>query len=260
MNEKEYREKIEEIYPALFRIALGILRSDQDAADCLQEAVFRGWIKRTQLKNPESFRAWMTRITLSEARNLQRKAARQRKTLPVPERTPITPLRAALHRLAEEGLIEISPNRGAVVMGIGKEELVDIYKIRMRLEGLASAEAAKKISAEDKKRLKEIVELSDFYIAKQDSERLKELDTEFHSIIYQAGGNRMLCKVLSDLHKNVHIYRKRSLTVVDRLEKSVSEHKMILAAIEHGDADAADRLTSSHIEAALNNLLTVADK
>ena len=171
-----------------------------------------------------------------------------------------TPLRAALHRLAEEGLIEISPNRGAVVMGIGKEELVDIYKIRMRLEGLASAEAAKKISAEDKKRLKEIVELSDFYIAKQDSERLKELDTEFHSIIYQAGGNRMLCKVLSDLHKNVHIYRKRSLTVVDRLEKSVSEHKMILAAIEHGDADAADRLTSSHIEAALNNLLTVADK
>lgn len=171
-----------------------------------------------------------------------------------------TPLRAALHRLAEEGLIEISPNRGAVVMGIGKEELVDIYKIRMRLEGLASAEAAKKISAEDKKRLKEIVELSDFYIAKQDSERLKELDTEFHSIIYQAGGNRMLCKVLSDLHKNVHIYRKRSLTVVDRLEKSVSEHKRILAAIEHGDADAADRLTSSHIEAALNNLLTVADK
>ena len=171
-----------------------------------------------------------------------------------------TPLRAALHRLAEEGLIEISPNRGAVVMGIGKEELVDIYKIRMRLEGLASAEAAKKISVEDKKRLKEIVELSDFYIAKQDSERLKELDTEFHSIIYQAGGNRMLCKVLSDLHKNVHIYRKRSLTVVDRLEKSVSEHKRILAAIEHGDADAADRLTSSHIEAALNNLLTVADK
>lgn len=102
MNEKEYREKIEEIYPALFRIALGILRSDQDAADCLQEAVFRGWIKRTQLKNPESFSAWMTRITLSEARNLQRKAARQRKTLPVPERTPITPLRAALFSIPEK--------------------------------------------------------------------------------------------------------------------------------------------------------------
>ena len=57
-----------------------------------------------------------------------------------------TPLRGALHRLAEEGLIEIVPNRGAVVIGVGREELIDIYKIRMRLEGLASREATEKIS------------------------------------------------------------------------------------------------------------------
>ena len=170
-----------------------------------------------------------------------------------------TPLRSALHRLAEEGLIEISPNRGAVVVGIGADDLVDIYRIRMRLEGLASAEAARKISDEDKKRLRDIIELSEFYMAKQDSEHFKELDSEFHGIIFKACGNRVLCKTLSDLHRNIHFYRKQSLAAGDRLEKALSEHKQILAAIETGDCDMADRLTSDHIEAALKNLLTVTE-
>ena len=171
-----------------------------------------------------------------------------------------TPLRAALHRLAEEGLIEIAPNRGAVVVGIGDEELVDIYKIRIRLEGLASSEAAKRISPDDLKRLRDSVELSEFYIAKQDAEHLKELDSEFHNIIYKASGNRLLCKTLTELHRNIQFYRKRSLGVAKRLEKSIAEHREILTAIERGDAEAADRLTSAHIEAALNNLLSVKDK
>ena len=47
--------------------------------------------------------------------------------------------------------------------------------------------------------------------------------------------------------------------MVDRLEKSAEEHKKILAAIERGDAEEADRLTSAHIEAALKNLLAVSD-
>ena len=171
-----------------------------------------------------------------------------------------TPLRAALHRLAEEGLVEIAPNRGAVVVGIGDEELVDIYKIRIRLEGLASSEAAKRISQDDLKRLRDSVELSEFYIAKQDAEHLKELDSEFHNIIYKASGNRLLCKTLTELHRNIQFYRKRSLGVAKRLEKSIAEHREILTAIEQGDAEAADRLTSDHIEAALNNLLSVKDK
>ena len=171
-----------------------------------------------------------------------------------------TPLRGALHRLNEEGLIEISPNRSATVVGIGDEELVDIYKIRMRLEGLASAEAAKKISKEDLERLKELMELSEFYCYKRNAESMKEVDSDFHSIIYKASGNRLLCKTLSELHRNIHFYRKRSLAVDDRLEKSITEHREILSAIERGDSEAADRLTSAHIEAALNNLLSVKEK
>lgn len=168
-----------------------------------------------------------------------------------------TPLRGALHRLAEEGLIEITPNRGATVVGVGREELIDIYKIRMRLEGLASAEAARRITPEDIEKLKESVELAEFYIKKQDAEHLKELDSQFHSIIYRASGNRLLYKTLSELHRNIHFYRKQSLAVPERLTRSIEEHREILAAIERGDADEADRLTSEHIEAAMENLLLV---
>ena len=96
-------------------------------------------------------------------------------------------------------------------------------------------------------------------IVEQDSEHFKELDSEFHGIIFKACGNRVLCKTLSDLHRNIHFYRKQSLAAGDRLEKALSEHKQILAAIETGDCDMADRLTSDHIEAALKNLLTVTE-
>ena len=75
----------------------------------------------------------------------------------------------------------------------------------------------KQFSNPDKKKLTETVELSEFYITKQDAEHLKELDSEFHSIIYKASGNRLLCKTLTELHRNIQFYRKRSLAVADRL-------------------------------------------
>ena len=166
-----------------------------------------------------------------------------------------TPLRAALHRLDDEGLVKIETNRGAVVVGVTHADLVNIYKVRMRL---ASGEAAINITKEDLGELRDSVELSEFYLKKQDTEHLKELDSTFHNIIYRASGNRHLEKILSEMHRNIRTYRKISLTVPDRLERSIKEHREILKAIESGDSALADRLTYEHIHAALENLLTVA--
>lgn len=167
-----------------------------------------------------------------------------------------TPVRGALHRLAEDGLVEIAPNKGAVVVGINADDLIDIYHIRMRLEGLASASAAERITDEELSRLLESVELSEFYISKNDTEHVKELDTEFHRIIYKASGNRLLYKTLLELHKKIKAYRKLSLAVPGRLEKSIEEHREIYAAIASRDAALADKLTSLHVERALNNMLS----
>lgn len=165
-----------------------------------------------------------------------------------------TPLRSALARLSEEGLVRIVPNKGAVVLGVSEDDLVDIYKIRLRLEGLAAREAAARRTESDTKRLRESVELSEFYIQKNDPDRLKELDGEFHKIIYEISANRLLCKTLTELHRSIKRYRKLSLSSPDRILKSISEHKEILRAIELGNGDEADRLTTMHVEAALKNL------
>lgn len=171
-----------------------------------------------------------------------------------------TPIRAALHHLAEEGLIKVEANRGVTVLGVSEGDLIDIYTIRMRLEGLASREAARNISDADLEDLRESVELSEFYIRKRDTEHLKELDTKFHEIIYRASSNPRLDKILSELHRNIRVYRKLSLSVSDRLEKSVEEHREILSAIESGNADEADKLTTEHIRQAMESVLYAVEK
>lgn len=171
-----------------------------------------------------------------------------------------TPLRSAIHTLAEEGLVEIIPNKGAVVVGVSTDDLIDIYNIRMRLEGTAASLAAARIERESLSRLRESQELSEFYLTKKDYDHIKELDSEFHSIIYRASGSRHLCKILTELHRNIRSYRRLSLSVHDRLEASIKEHGDILSAIECRNSEEAERLTCSHIRAARDNLLLTLEK
>lgn len=170
-----------------------------------------------------------------------------------------TPVRGALHRLSEEGLVELVPNKGATVVGINREDLIDIYRIRERLEGLAARLAAERITEAEVAELENSLELAEFYIKKNDTEHIKELDTTFHSIIYKASGSRFLSGTLSELHRKIKSYRKRSLSVPGRLERSIEEHREIFEAIKRKDSELADRLTSLHVERALENILSVAN-
>ena len=125
----------------------------------------------------------------------------------------------------------------------------------MRLDGLAAAMAAEKMSDEDIEKLRESVDLSEFYIQRNDAEHQKELDTAFHALIYTASGSRMLGEILSELHKKAKLYRKISLGAHSRAERSVLEHRDILGAIEARDPRAAERLTQNHVKKALDGIL-----
>lgn len=168
-----------------------------------------------------------------------------------------TPVREALMMLERDGLIDLIPNKGAVVRGISPNDLIDIYEIRKRLEGLAASLAALRIDKKGIDELAEIVDLSDFYIKKGDTEKIKKLDSEFHSCIYRYSGSRMLEKVLSDLHRSIGSYRKMSLEIPGRIEKSVMEHREIFNAIKDGDQKKSDDFMSHHVGAALDNLLSL---
>lgn len=110
MDEREYEQRIAECAPALYRVARSILFNEHDCADAVQEAVFQGWVKRRQLRDAARFKSWMTRITVNECRNIQRRALKQKRAVEAsieemkqpPARRNVTELEAALSRLPEK--------------------------------------------------------------------------------------------------------------------------------------------------------------
>ena len=165
-----------------------------------------------------------------------------------------TPVRAALTRLADNGLIELMANKGATVIGVTPEDIEDIYAMRMRLEGLAARLAATRMGEDDKRELSELLDLYEYYIGRRDCDKRSELDSQFHRIIFEASGSRYLSKILTDLHRRIKAYRRHSLSSHDRAEMALVEHKGILKAIEMGDGDEAERLTEIHLNAALDSI------
>lgn len=158
-----------------------------------------------------------------------------------------TPIREALRRLEQEHLIEMS-TKGAVIIGISKKDISDMYEIRIRTEGLASRWAAEIISDEGKKELCDIVELQEFYTEKCDADNIKNMDSKFHETVYKLSGSTALYDTLHPLHKKVIKYRKSSVQNSSRAVQSAKEHRAICDAIVSGNADLAELLTIQHIK------------
>lgn len=165
-----------------------------------------------------------------------------------------TPVREALRQLALEGLVELIPNKGAYVTGITAKDVRDIYQIRARLEGLCASMAAEAITQEQLDRLDEIILLSRFYEEKEDFEHLLSLDSQFHEVLYEACGSKMLQHLLADYHQYVQRVRMRSLQRQQRAQESTQEHAKILQAIKDRDGKEADRLATMHIMNTIQNI------
>lgn len=165
-----------------------------------------------------------------------------------------TPVREALRQLALEGLVELIPNKGAYVTGITAKDVRDIYQIRARLEGLCASMAAESITQEQLDRLDEIILLSRFYEEKEDFEHLLSLDSQFHEVLYEACGSKMLQHLLTDYHQYVQRVRMRSLQRQQRAQESTQEHAKILQAIKDRDGKEADRLATMHIMNTIQNI------
>lgn len=157
-----------------------------------------------------------------------------------------TPIREALRRLEQERLIEES-GKGSVVLGITVEDLMDIMEIRQRVEGLAAYYATKNMTDDDLEKLRSISELQDFYYAKRDLERLRQMDDQFHNMIYELSGRTVLRDALQPLHRKTQRYRKQSISDDARLERSICEHKEIFQAMEAKDPEKAEELVTKHI-------------
>ena len=165
-----------------------------------------------------------------------------------------TPIREALRRLEQERLIADS-GKGSVVLGITLQDLVDIMEIRQRIEGIAAAYATQNITPEGIEELRRISELQDFYFEKMDTERLREMDDQFHDAIFRMSGSSVFCDTLRPLHKKTQRFRKLSNSDRERVAESNRQHKAIFNAIAEGDAKKASELITAHIESAKQSMI-----
>jgi len=166
-----------------------------------------------------------------------------------------TPVREAFRQLELEGLLQIIPNKGAYVQGISEKDVEDIYMIRSLLEGLCVKLATDKITPQKMEELEENIMLSDFHAKKMHGEKLAELDNQFHEILYEASGSRILEHLLKDFHQYVSKVREKNLTDNERGIASNSEHTDIMKAIKNQDSKKAEALANQHIINAYKNMV-----
>ena len=157
-----------------------------------------------------------------------------------------TPIRDALRRLEQERLIA-DTGKGSLVLGITDDDLLDIMNIRERIEGLVAYYAAKNITPEGIAELKHLTDLQDFYFTKWDTDRLRQVDDEFHDAICRLSNRTVISDTLTPLHRKTRRYRRIAMEDRARTTQTTREHFEIYQAIASGDADLAKKLMKQHI-------------
>lgn len=158
------------------------------------------------------------------------------------------PLREALGRLASEGLVTITPRRGAVVTQLSRQEFIDAYQVREALETLAVRLAVPLMSDVEVAHLRELCELMGRAARDDEVHVFFDTNNTFHEALVRGSRNDKLHEVHRMLVGQMVPYLPRSLELRGNLQQSVAEHEAILAAIEARDADRAARLLAEHIE------------
>lgn len=155
-----------------------------------------------------------------------------------------TPLREALAQLDQEGLVRVVARRGIFIVRKTKAEILDMITVWAALESMAARLAAERAPADG---VEELHRLTDPY--DDVSRRLGEYsdaNISFHQAILRASGNPLIGVICDGLFMHVRAIRTRSIFEKDRAQRSIVDHKQIVAAIEKRDADLAERLVREH--------------
>lgn len=161
-----------------------------------------------------------------------------------------TPIREALTRLSAEGLVDLQPNRGARVATWSREELREIFDLRLQLEPFAVAQGVPNATAED------LEELDRLAVAMQrhgragrgqDLGAIVELNRAFHGLLISLAANAPLSAALRGVthaavvNQNFHHYS------ADALRRSLAHHAELVAAARAGDPDWAKAIMCAHL-------------
>ena len=158
-----------------------------------------------------------------------------------------TPVREALQRLAESGLAEHLPRRGTFVRSPSLSQLVEMFEVMAELECMAIRLAARRATTNDIDALEKDNETCRAAVAANDAKKYYEINARLHGRIYQMSGNSFLASEARRIHDRLRPFRRLQLRVRGRMEESMAEHDIILAALRDGNADRAMETMKKHI-------------
>lgn len=159
-----------------------------------------------------------------------------------------TPIREALYRIYEEGLIDYIPNSGFIVKKTTVADVEEIYKIRIALDTLASINAMNLMTDEDFKDMKELLELTEKLEEEgQVSEVIKKF-SDFNNMIYTYCDMPRLKMIIHNLRDYLARFRDISLLDDNRRRKALDEHKLIYYCLRDKDVSEITNLIKKHLD------------
>jgi DNA-binding GntR family transcriptional regulator len=158
-----------------------------------------------------------------------------------------TPMREALKVLHAEGLVVLEPRRGCFVTELEDQDIDELFPLMAMLEGRCAYEAVKKARSADIKKIEELHNKLEKLAAAKDVEKYFEQNCLFHELVQKMAGNRWLERTTNDLRKFLKLMRGRQLYLPGRLEASLAEHRMLLAAFQNRNFAAAEKIMHDHL-------------
>ncbi|MBC2886566.1 GntR family transcriptional regulator [Ochrobactrum sp. CM-21-5] len=165
-----------------------------------------------------------------------------------------TPVREALIRLVEDGLVEIFPQSGTFVARIPVDRIPEAVVIRQALEGATVERAATLATVSDIDTLDEILAQQQFHAGRQKLDAFHEADEAFHETIAEIAGFPGIWQYLKPVKVQIDRARRMTLPALGRTEHVLGEHKIIRDAIANHDVPAALAAMKEHLNAVLPDI------
>jgi DNA-binding GntR family transcriptional regulator len=165
-----------------------------------------------------------------------------------------TPIREALGRLASEGFLERLPHRGFRVPEESLANLLELYPIVAALELLAGRLALDRFTPDDIAKLRDLNARLAEARDRGDVRAMLDLNTAFHRLISERGGNRRLALLLDDLRSQLTRLELWYYSGRERTQRSIQEHEAIIAAVEQGDRTRALELLERNMSLTYRSL------
>ncbi|MGE0797536.1 MAG: GntR family transcriptional regulator [Lautropia sp.] len=159
-----------------------------------------------------------------------------------------TPVREALGRLAQEGLVDRDEGWGYVVRPISAKDVLDLFSVREALEVQAARELIPHLTAAGIGELVELNAQAEAAFLERRSDDFLAINRSFHKLIARLAGNRLLEQMLGTTHDRVRLVGALTLQLYpERAEELLTENRQILAAIRARDASALEHAVALHI-------------